>query len=153
VRYFAYCTLLDREEMGKFCPGAVAGDTGTISGWRVGFAAYDRANNRGGCQLIAEPGHEVYGILYELSDAEMTELDRISGVPDGFYQRIDVTVTTSDHQQIPAITYIIPNPEGSFQPSATYTRPIKVGARAVGLPDDYVAELEQAISAASDGQH
>jgi gamma-glutamylcyclotransferase (GGCT)/AIG2-like uncharacterized protein YtfP len=147
--YFAYCTLLDRDEMGRFCPGAVPGSTGTISGWRVGFAAYDRANNRGGCQLIAEPGHEIYGILYDMSDAEMTELDRISGVPDGYYERIDVTVTTAGGQQIPAITYIIPSPQGAFTPSAAYTRPIRAGARAVGLPDAYVAELEQTIDAAS----
>ncbi len=31
-RYFAYCTLLDRDEMRRFCPDARATETGTIEG-------------------------------------------------------------------------------------------------------------------------
>jgi gamma-glutamylcyclotransferase len=137
--YFAYCTLLDEQEMQRFCPTAEARATGTIDGWRVGFAAYSSAG--GGCQLLPESGHQVHGLLYEFSDAEMAELDAISGVPTGLYQRIDVEVATTEGR-IPAITYIIPNPLGPFQPSETYVRPILAGARALRLPEAYIAELE-----------
>jgi gamma-glutamylcyclotransferase len=147
--YFAYCTLLDESEMARYCPGAVARGTGRISGWRVGFAAY--AAGRGGCQLIPEPGHEVYGLLYELSDAEMAGLDEISGVPQGFYRRIDVQVTGADGATIPAITYLIPDPVGHFAPSDEYVRPILAGARAVALPESYIAELEAVIAARHGG--
>jgi gamma-glutamylcyclotransferase (GGCT)/AIG2-like uncharacterized protein YtfP len=143
--YFAYCTLLDQTEMARFCPGAVAGDVGRISGWRVGFAAYSAG--RGGCQLHPEPGHDVYGLLYELSDAEMAGLDEISGVPQGFYRRIDVQVTPSSGRSIRAITYLIPDPVGPFAPPDDYVRPILVGARAVGLPEAYIAELDDIVAA------
>jgi gamma-glutamylcyclotransferase (GGCT)/AIG2-like uncharacterized protein YtfP len=149
MRYFAYCTLLDRDEMARFCPNAAPGDTGRVSGWRVEFAAY--ASERGGCHLVSEPGHDIHGIVYELSDEEMTGLDTISGVPQGFYERIDVDVTTEDGRVIPAITYIVPNPVGPFRPSETYVRPILHGARAVGLPAGYVAELEATVFAALSG--
>lgn len=149
MRYFAYCTLLDRDEMARFCPNAVPGDTGHITGWRVTFAAY--APDRGGCHLVSDPGHTVFGIVYELSDEEMTGLDTISGVPQGFYERIDVEVTTGDDHVTPAITYVIPNPSGPFRPSESYVRPILSGAGAVGLPAGYVAELEATVAAALPG--
>lgn len=146
MRYFAYCTLLDRDEMARFCPNAIAGDTGRVPGWRVEFAAY--ASEKGGCHLVPAPGHDIHGIIYELSDDEMTGLDTISGVPQGFYERIDIEVTTDAGRQIPAITYVIPSPVGPFQPSEAYVRPILSGARAVGLPAGYVAELEATVAAA-----
>jgi gamma-glutamylcyclotransferase (GGCT)/AIG2-like uncharacterized protein YtfP len=146
MRYFAYCTLLDRDEMARFCPNAVPGDVGRVSGWRVEFASY--ASERGGCNLAPEAGHDIHGIIYDLSDEEMTGLDTISGVPQGFYERIDVDVTTEDGHVIPAITYIIPSPAGPFRPSETYVRPILAGAHAVGLPAGYVAELEATVAAA-----
>lgn len=44
--YLAYCTLLDEQEMHRFVPGAQPRATGTMDGWRVGFAAHGR-----GCAL------------------------------------------------------------------------------------------------------
>src|SRR5690349_19145216 len=105
--YFAYCTLLDEAEMRRFVPDALPRDTGTCVGWRVGFAAY--ADGRGGCQLLPEPGHQVHGLLWELTADELTHLDTISGVPDGFYQRVDVDVLTTSGV-IRAVTYAIPSP-------------------------------------------
>lgn len=60
MHYFAYCTLLDAQEMRRFVPGARMQHTGTIADWRVTFAAY--AADRGGCHLEAEPGHVVHGV-------------------------------------------------------------------------------------------
>jgi gamma-glutamylcyclotransferase (GGCT)/AIG2-like uncharacterized protein YtfP len=142
--YFAYCTLLDRYEMVRFCPEAEARETGRISGWRVAFASY--AEGRGGCHLVAAAGHEVYGVLYALSEAEASGLDTISGVPQGFYERIDVEVATEGGQRIPAVTYVIPRPTGPFEPSDDYVRPILTGAAALGLPADYVSELRKLVA-------
>lgn len=144
MRYFAYCTLLDRDEMARFCPNAIPGAVGRVSGWRVEFAAY--APDRGGCHLVTDPGHDIHGVVYELSDEEMTGLDAISGVPQDFYRRINVEVATNDGRVIPAITYIIPNPTGPFRPLEAYVRPILAGARAVGLPAGYIAELEATVA-------
>lgn len=143
--YFAYCTLLDRGEMARLAPGAVQREVGRISGWRVTFAAY--AAGRGGCQLSAEPEHDVWGVLYELSDGDLTGLDQLSGVDRGFYQRLEVEVRTAGGV-VPAVTYIIPSPRGLFRPSDDYVRPILAGARALHLPTAYLAELEAAVAAA-----
>ena len=88
----AYCTLLDRDEMRRFCPDARATETGSISGWRVTFAAHGLGGSGGGCHLVAEPGHAVHGLLYEMDDATLAQLDQISGVAQGMYRQIDVRV-------------------------------------------------------------
>jgi hypothetical protein len=146
--YFAYCTLLDTNEMGRFVPGARPGAVGTIDDWRVGFAAHSA--DGGGCQLFRSPQHRVHGLLYELTDEEMDQLDTISGVPLGLYRRINVDVATAD-DTVPAITYVIPSPLGDFQPSASYVRPILAGARTLGLPEPYIEELEATVGDARAG--
>jgi hypothetical protein len=112
----------------------------------VTFAAY--AEGRGGCQLIDEPGHEVWGLLYELSDEELAGLDTISGVPQGFYRRVEVDVLAESGQRVAAVTYVIPNPLGLFRPTEAYTRPILAGARALPFPTGYRADLEATVAAA-----
>jgi gamma-glutamylcyclotransferase (GGCT)/AIG2-like uncharacterized protein YtfP len=145
--YFAYCTLLDEAEMRRFVSTATAGATGTIDGYRVVFGTHGPGLETGGCNLEADPGHVIHGLLYDLSDDEFAQLDTISGVDRGLYQRIAVDVTTSDGQ-MPAETYVIPQSGGRFAPTTAYTQPIITGARALGLPLDYVAELEAAIAGA-----
>lgn len=148
TRYFAYCTLLDRDEMRRFCPLAQPVGVGRISGYRVGFAGYTSDGVRGGCQLLDEPGHDVFGLVYVLSNEEAGHLDEISGVGQGFYRRIDVSVELqTDGGLMPAATYVIPQPVAGFRPSADYVRPILSGARALQLPDEYIIELEATVAA------
>lgn len=141
IRYFAYCTLLDVEEMRRFVPEATPTVTARLEGYRVRFAGY---GSGGGCDLERESGHIIYGLVYELTDEQTAQLDDISGVGSGAYRRQDVTVGLSDddNESLPAITYVIPNPVVPFRPAPEYTRPILAGARHLQFPDDYVAELE-----------
>ncbi len=148
-RYFAYCTLLDTEEMRKFCPNAAATVVARLVGYRVAFAHYGVTDPGGGCNLDETPDHEIYGLIYELSDDEYDELDRISGVDRGYYRRVDLTLATGDGSEIDASTYIMPSPGGPFRPTTAYTRPILAGAAALNLPSDYLAELAATVRAAT----
>lgn len=143
--YFAYCTLLDNAEMQRFVPTARRGATGQINGQRVVFERHGRNVETGGCNLSAAKGQTVYGVLYDLTDDEFTQLDAISGIDRGLYERFAVQVMTNAGE-VAAETYVIPNPGGPFQPTTEYVRPILAGARALGLPVDYVATLVALVS-------
>ncbi len=147
-RYFAYCTLLDTEEMRKFCPNASPTVVARLSGYRVAFAHYGMDDPGGGCNLDEETGHEIYGLVYEMSDEEYDQLDRISGVDRGYYQRVELALVADDGE-LTASTYIMPNPGGRFQPTKAYTRPILAGAAALSLPAGYQAELNETVRAAT----
>jgi gamma-glutamylcyclotransferase (GGCT)/AIG2-like uncharacterized protein YtfP len=146
--YFAYCTLLDVDEMRRYCPSAVPTVVARLPGYRVGFARYSRGDSGGGCNLEEAPGEELVGLLYEMSPAAIETLDSIAGVDKGYYRKIDISVVGDDAQEIPAITYVIPEPGGPFQPSADYTRPILAGARALQLPPAYIRKLENIVRSA-----
>lgn len=145
--YFAYCTLLDAEEMARYCPAARATEVGWVVDRRVTFETHRSGATTGGCNLRPAPGRRLYGVLYEVSDAELAGLDAISGVPSGNYRHLPLTVTTAAGERA-ALTYEIPRPGGPFAPSPAYTRPILAGARALALPADYIAELERVIAGA-----
>lgn len=145
--YFGYCTLLETANMQHYCPTATPVGVGSLSGYRLSFETYGPHDQRGGCNLREAAGEEILGVLYELTPEELAGLDGISGVDQGHYERIDVTVIRDAHQ-IPAVTYRIPAPGGPFHPSAAYVRPILDGAREWSLPEDYIARLAQIIEAA-----
>jgi gamma-glutamylcyclotransferase (GGCT)/AIG2-like uncharacterized protein YtfP len=145
--YFGYCTLLETANMKGYCPTAVPVGVGSLSGYRLCFETYGPDDPRGGCNLQEVAGEEILGVLYELTPQALAGLDEISGVDQGHYQRIDITVI-KDGQATPAVTYRIPAPGGPFRPPAAYVRPILDGAREWKLPNDYIAKLEGIIQSA-----
>jgi hypothetical protein len=119
-----------------------------LSGYRVVFGRYPVGSEGGGCQLEAAPGHEMYGLIYDLSADEFDQLDRISGVDRGYYKRVGFIVATPTGGGIDVFTYVIPDSAGPFRPTSAYVRPILAGAKALKLPAAYVAEMEAMVQAA-----
>lgn len=145
--YFGYCTLLDVNGMHKYCPTAELMGIGRVQGYKMSFATYS-AEGKGGCSLMEESGHEVLGVLFEVTPEEMADLDKASGVDKGWYKQINVVATDEQGRSVAAVTYVIPEPLGPYHPSPKYVQPILTGARAFRFPKPYIAELEQIIEAA-----
>ena len=83
--------------------------------------------------------------LRRLTPEELEVLHRAAGLDKGWYKLVDVVLLDEEGKEVPAVTYIIPNPTGPFCPSASYVRPILVGARALQLPEPYIKELREII--------
>jgi gamma-glutamylcyclotransferase (GGCT)/AIG2-like uncharacterized protein YtfP len=143
--YFAYCTLLDTDEMQKYCPAAEPTEVASLAGYKVAFSRYAQGASGGGCDLTEAPDDEVLGLLYSLSPEILQDLDSIAGVDKGFYRKIDIRVATEGGKMLDAITYVVPDPLDSFHPSPAYTRPILAGAKALGFPAAYIEKLETTI--------
>ena len=146
--YFAYCTLPDIEGMRAYSPTAEPIGVARLPGFRLSFSTYGPGSAEGGCNLEGAAGRETWGVLYEVTAEELELLDLVAGLDKGFYEKVDVVVIDEDNEEVPALTYVIPEPGGPFHPSAAYTRPILVGARALELPQAYIADLEKTIEAA-----
>jgi gamma-glutamylcyclotransferase (GGCT)/AIG2-like uncharacterized protein YtfP len=132
--------------MQKYCPAAEPTKIARLTGYSVTFSRYAEGPSGGGCDLQEAAGEEILGLLYRLSPEVLQDLDSIAGVDKGFYKRIDVRVTTEDSITLDAITYVVPDPLGPFQPSRSYTRPILAGAKALVLPTAYVEKLEAIVA-------
>jgi hypothetical protein len=89
-----------------------------------------------------DQGDRVWGVVYAMSRAAKRELDRIEGVGRG-YRSAETTLTTSAGKPITAWVYLAEPGwiDASLVPANWYRDLVVAGARAHGLPADYVAEI------------
>ena len=147
--YFAYGTLLELDEIHKYCPAAEPLGIFRLKDFRLVFKACGPDPKRGGCTLIEDPGNIMHGVLYKMPLNDRRNLDKVSGLDQGLWAVLDITLLDRDGEAVAATTYVIPNPSGQHAPPASYTRPILAGAKAIPLPADYIAQLEAIIENAS----
>jgi hypothetical protein len=88
--------------------------------------------------LKPQEGGVVWGVLYLLTEKELTELDKSEGVPK-HYTRETVTVSTSKGP-IEAIRYFASpdKTKSGMKPTKDYLRDLIDGAPEHDLPDEYV---------------
>src|SRR5574337_406075 len=116
-------------------------------GWLMDYAlTFDLPMGPGerACANVApQPGARVAGIAYRITHAYAAHLDRTEGVPRGIYRRIPVEIVTGTADRIAAFTYRSSMGQPGRKPSARYLGLLLDGARAGGLPADYIAWLER----------
>jgi len=65
--YFAYGANLDLRGFRRRCPGATIIGRARLSGYRLCFTRYSRAEKGGVADIVPEPDTEVWGALYDES--------------------------------------------------------------------------------------
>ncbi len=116
---------------------------GWLDGYRLCFDLPVGPGERGCANVAPEAGARVAGILYCITRDDADRLDRTEGVPQGIYGRVAVEVTVNGTERIPAFTYQSSVRQPGRKPSARYLGLLLDGARAHGLPPEYVAWLER----------
>jgi gamma-glutamylcyclotransferase len=139
--YFAYASNMDPQTFRRRCPGARPLGRARLPGYRLAFNRYSSQRRGGSADVVEDASSTVWGVLYEVDDACLASMDRVESVPTA-YRRERVTVFDDAGQPQEAITYVA-NPTGDFLPSRSYLEVILRGARAYGLPTEYIAHLER----------
>jgi gamma-glutamylcyclotransferase (GGCT)/AIG2-like uncharacterized protein YtfP len=140
VLYFAYGANLDLRRFRRRCPGAVVFGRALLRNHQLAFTRYDRHEKGGVADIVAEAGAQVWGALYEVNESCLRALDDYEGAPRS-YRRETVRVADDKSVEHEAIAYVA-NKTGEFAPSRDYLSQITRGARAHGLPEEYVQALE-----------
>jgi gamma-glutamylcyclotransferase (GGCT)/AIG2-like uncharacterized protein YtfP len=140
--YFTYGSFMDINNLRKHASSALFVCKAMIPNWEVQFNYYSR-NYGGGCTGI-EPALNklVRGAVYEIPPDEMEHLDTVEGVPNGTYYRHLIMVVSEAGELMLAHVYRTTNPRGPFKPTRRYLRYMVDGAKALGLPPEYVAQFE-----------
>ena len=106
------------------------------------------ADGSGKCTLIAMAGESegAHGVLYDVSDADCTRLDRVEGVHTGGYVRHSVELRLADDRTATAMTYVAGARyvDASRVPFDWYRDLVVAGAIEHRLPASYVDELMRA---------
>ncbi len=149
--YFAYGSNLDPNQMRERCPDHRVVGLAALHEHRLVFPVF--SNNWGGGVSSIQPHHgeTIWGILYELSEADLASADRYEGFrapgdQHNLYDRDHVTVelVRPDDGSVPrrvrAWAYFA-RPSNPSPPSQRYLDVVLRGARHHRLPEEYIARL------------
>jgi gamma-glutamylcyclotransferase (GGCT)/AIG2-like uncharacterized protein YtfP len=132
---------MDPQTFRHRCPGARPLGRARLPGYRLAFSRYSHQRQGGSADVVEDASSTVWGVLYEVDEGCIASMDRVEGVPTA-YRRERATVFDDAGQPQEAITYVA-NPTGDFLPSRSYLEVILRGARAYGLPAEYIGHLER----------
>jgi len=141
--YFAYASnlspaiFLERRGMRP-----LASRRARLDDYRLTFDLPIGPGERGVANVEPAPGAHVWGVVYLLGCEDCDRLDRSEGVHVGVYRQVAVDVRLDGGEAITAFTYRSSWATPGRKPSARYLGLMLDGARAHGLPAEYVRFLE-----------
>ena len=130
VLYFAYGSNLWRQQMSNRCPEHREIGAGCLTGWRWIITT------RGYASIVMSEDDYVLGTVYELSEADLLNLDQFEGVAEGNYRKEMISVDVCGRERI-CLVYIDPIIEEG-NPKEEYVARINNGIKDVGFPEEYV---------------
>jgi gamma-glutamylcyclotransferase (GGCT)/AIG2-like uncharacterized protein YtfP len=142
LRYFAYGSNMDPEQIAARAPGARLVSPARLRGYRLAFTRRG-SNSDAGVDVVADAGREAWGVLYKITPDDLTAIDKFEGVPTA-YKRLELAVEVGDDQQtVRAWVYVVtvPDLKADLRPRRAYLQRMLAGARARGLPSTWLAHL------------
>ena len=95
--YFAYGSNLNPLQMQYRCPGSKALTVGCLNHYKLDFTRYSKTRNGGVADVVPAKDHSVWGLVWELSEPDLSSLDDFEGVPE-FYVRnkMEISMVTGE---------------------------------------------------------
>lgn len=140
AKYFAYGSNMSDEQIAVRCPSHRFVCVARLPGYRLAFTRRSAKRGCGVADVVATADETVWGVVFEMSDADLAALDKHEGVnmKPPAYVRKNVQVVATDGQLMDAITYeVFTKAENEHAPNAEYLGLITAGARKWGLPQEY----------------
>ena len=139
LRYFAYGSNMLRERLVARVTTAQAVAVGVVRDYQLDFAKVS-VDGSGKGDMVASPGGEVWGVLYEFDASQKTDLDRHEGT---HYQPREVVVFTPSGVETAWAYMAEPHRRDPAKvPYDWYLALIIAGARQGGLPATCIRALE-----------
>ncbi|MFH1652309.1 MAG: gamma-glutamylcyclotransferase family protein [Chloroflexota bacterium] len=128
MRYFAYATNLNKQQMRTRCPDSKPLFTAVLPNFKLIFTGWSREHRGAVASIKSMRGERVRGAVYEVTEACLKRLDRAEGYP-ALYQRLNITVFGEDDEPIEAFTYVRAGTQENGAPSPEYLAVIQQGLR------------------------
>lgn len=139
--YFAFGSNLSVEQMRERVGFVGSPRPGKLTGYKLVFNKYAQSRGCGATNLIAtgNPNDVVEGIVYDLNQAQLSQLDRHEGAqsnnPQG-YKRKSVTLTDGTVANTYIATINNPDPRLTL-PNMSYIKLLLAGKKSGFISDDY----------------
>jgi gamma-glutamylcyclotransferase len=146
--YFAYGSNMNWQQMQGRCPSARFVSVAVLADHQIAFTRESVTRGCGVADAVRAPGEEMWGVLYEISDRDVSSLDRSEGYRPGreknsYWRRGCVVFPGGDRTQPLTVSTYFGEPQPNPPlPNAKYRQLIVSGARHWHLPAEYVQDLE-----------
>jgi gamma-glutamylcyclotransferase len=122
---------------------------GRVKGYRLRFNLDGWPRDRAApANICPDPGAEVWGVLYRITRRDLLRLDSTEGVPGNDYRPAWVVAEDANGNEVPVVAYSAVGNPTDGTPSHRYITLLREGARAHGLPADWVRYLDSVAHAA-----
>jgi hypothetical protein len=138
---FAYGSNMLAGRIQLRCPSATALGMAELHGHDLHWHKRS-ADGSGKCDVVKsdEPSSIVFGVLYRLSAAEKSALDRAEGLGSGYAEKSVKLVLNGEARD--AVVYYATCVSSELRPYKWYKALVMAGAREHGLPEHYIARIE-----------
>jgi hypothetical protein len=128
------------QQMQRRCPSSRFVCIGRLIDYQFGITRHSRLRDCGTANVFPAAGKEVWGVVYDVCDDDLTILD---GFEDGYRREIlSVHPYENGNQPLTALVYTAEIEKNVPPSNAEYRRLILEGAEHWQLPLSYVALLE-----------
>lgn len=137
--YFAYAENMDIDTLGSRGVEFRKVATGKLRDFRLSFQK-PCGDGTGKADLVDDRGNFVEGVVWEIPDASLDNLDVYEEVDKGHYRRQAVVVQTSKGE-LDCVTYRASKFRSGLKPDRAYLETILKGAQIHGLSPEYMTFL------------
>jgi gamma-glutamylcyclotransferase (GGCT)/AIG2-like uncharacterized protein YtfP len=148
--YFAYGPNMDEETLAERGVTFSKVCTGKVRHMRLAFYKPGE-DGTGKADLQDKKGAEVEGVIYDIPESSLANLDVYEGVDRGHYRRQAVTVQTS-RGELECFAYRAAKFRTGLKPSPAYLQSIIRGAEAHRLSPDYLVFLKSHDTMEAEGK-
>ncbi|MDQ3022817.1 MAG: gamma-glutamylcyclotransferase [bacterium] len=143
--FFAYDSLLDQAIAARYVKGLIPAKVVRASNYKLVWPYFYPPENSVLPSLQRSATSSVWGQLYEARGADFTKLDKHLNCPNRYHRRA-LQVLDRGERRFSAFTYVLTLNEGETRrPSREYMQHLIDNAKHRGLPDDWIADLEQLL--------
>ena len=141
LSYFAFGSNLDSPRLLQRIPAAEVHCVATLNAHQLCWRKNDRGQS-GKCDIdfTGDPRHEVYGVIYRMTQAEKLELDVYETTGFG-YDHKTIEVITLQGDIVEAFTYYAIDIDHGQQPFHWYKEHVLRGALEHDFPHHYVDQI------------
>ncbi len=116
---------------------------GRIVGYRLRFNLDGRPKGKAApANICPDPNAEVWGVMYLITRRELLRLDSTEGVPGRGYRPAALVAEDTQGNEVPVVAYSAVGKPSDGTPSLRYITLLREGARAHGLPADWLRYLD-----------
>ena len=138
--YFAYGSNLHWPQMQRRCPSSHFITIAKLPGYEFGITRHSRLRDCGTANVFPVAGNEVWGAVYDVSDADLVIMD---GFEDGYHREfLSVYPPDNGSHALQVLVYVAAKENNVPPPNPEYKRLILQGARHWNMPTSYIAMLE-----------